>query len=90
MLPSTNEQALWWDAGRNFEREQQKHKIEELEERVRKHESNEEALRGVVQDLREALREVSIRDANTREQLAKLWHHRPGALRRWLLERVIG
>lgn len=54
-------------------------------------------LRGEMLGLRAKLRrtealleESSQREADLREQLAKLWQWRPGALRRWLLGRVVG
>lgn len=54
-------------------------------------------LRGEMLGLRAKLRrtealleESSQREAELREMYARTWRWRPGALRRWLLERVVG
>lgn len=90
MLPSTDEQARWWEEGRRFEREYHEKAIQDLKGEISKLRSSEEALERLTVDLREALYEVSARDADSREQLAKLWHYRPGAIRRRILEWVVG
>lgn len=90
MLPSTDEQARWWDAGRQFERQQQEMRIQDLQSEISRLRISEEALERLTVDLRETLYEVSARDADSREQLAKLWHYRPGAIRRHILEWIVG
>lgn len=47
-------------------------------------------LRAKLQRTEALLAESSQREAELRELYARTWRWRPGALRRWLLERVVG